>query len=73
MAHPVVEQAFLSETGRLHIPEPVKNEKHFSVLEYPGAIIRPGGGGRYVVLGVCDPTSIQFNTPSSTVIEADFR
>ena len=71
--HPVVVQALLAHAGRLHVTQAVEDEEHSAVLENPGPVVRPGGGGRYVVLGVCDPTSIQFNTPSSTVIEADFR
>lgn len=70
--HPVIEQAFFGQSGRLHIPQPVEHKKHSPVFQDPGPIVSPGRGGRYVVLGVCDSTFIQFKTPSSTVIEADF-
>jgi hypothetical protein len=72
MTHPVIEQAFLAQAGRLHIAQAVEDKKHSAILEYAGSIICGRRGGRYVVLGVGDSTAIQFNAPSSTVIEADF-
>ena len=72
MPHAVIKQAFFAQAGRLHVAQAVEHKKHSAVLEYASAIIGGRRGGRYVVLGVGDSTSIQFNAPSSTVIEVDF-
>jgi hypothetical protein len=72
MACSVIKQTFLSQAGRLHIAKAVEDEEHAAVLEDPRAVVRPGLGCRYVVLGVCDSISIQFNTSFPTLISVDF-
>ena len=72
MAHAIKKKTFLSQSRRLHVAQSVEHSKQPAILENPSPIIGLGCGGRYVVLGVCDSSFIQFNTPSSTVIETDF-
>src|SRR3954462_14195201 len=70
--HPVVVQALLAHAGRLHVTQAVEDEEHSAVLENPGPIVRPGGGGRYVVLAVWVPTPTQLTPPSPPAIEPTF-
>jgi hypothetical protein len=71
MPHAVIEQTFLAQSRGQHVAQAVEHKKHPAIFKNAGPVIRRGRGGCYVVLGVGDSASIQFNTPSSTEIEAD--
>ena len=71
MAHAIKIEAFLAQSRSLHIAQPVEYKEQPAIFEDASAIVGSRCGGRYVVLGVCDSTSIQFKTPSPTEIEAE--
>ena len=73
MTHAIVEEALLSHTGNLHVAQAVEDKEHSAVLKDARVIVGSRCGCRYVVLGVCDSASIQFNTPFSTSTAADFE
>src|SRR5205814_9016066 len=57
-----IKDSLLAQALPADIAEPVKNGKHGTVFQYPGAVITGGGSSRYVVL-LGEGSFIQFRTP----------